>query len=456
MTANRHANTWKRPVLLTCAALLVIVAIIAGRFWFEFRTFEREAEQIRIASAKRIAERRNIVPELTREHWEEVDDIDTWDPAHVRAHWEQLHLRDVLRMTQAYLPNGEFEEGSLTWDMAESGFTPAPEGRELSQIEQKLDPDAHTYEELEQNLCDFLVNNEQLSAMRPAILAGKLDVYEGERPEVVRVAFPLFSSKWPTGARIADQYLGRAVCRARIDDCEQATLDWLAATAVFGTHVVALQRASADNQFQFETYLLEVLWTVWDHCPGDAYMRDTIQAYWRDYTEPGDLPLIIEEEVLFDEWFASPYYDRPRILDLISHNPSGIRPIFEALQPYLNLPPAEWPTRDELAQQLPEEPGYELEAIMTWWERAAAEHWRTFFIPDAIELAAAIYAYRDDHNQWPEELKALVPKYMESLPTDPLTGDAVQYAVDEDGFELAIGPPVEDERFVVWRVQIVE
>ena len=60
---------------------------------------------------------------------------------------------------------------------------------------------------------------------------------------------------------------------------------------------------------------------------------------------------------------------------------------------------------------------------------------------NAAELAVALRRFRLDHGSYPDELSALAPEYLASVPIDPFTGRPPVYARKGAGFELhAEGP----------------
>lgn len=61
-------------------------------------------------------------------------------------------------------------------------------------------------------------------------------------------------------------------------------------------------------------------------------------------------------------------------------------------------------------------------------------------------VSFALAAYRAEHGRYPRTLSALTPKYLDPLPTDPLTGNGLGYFLSRTGFGLySIGPNGRDE-----------
>ena len=62
------------------------------------------------------------------------------------------------------------------------------------------------------------------------------------------------------------------------------------------------------------------------------------------------------------------------------------------------------------------------------------------------QVGLALVAYRADHSVFPARLKALVPKYLAAVPTDPCTGEALRYDWKVNRFRLySLGPNGADE-----------
>jgi hypothetical protein len=51
---------------------------------------------------------------------------------------------------------------------------------------------------------------------------------------------------------------------------------------------------------------------------------------------------------------------------------------------------------------------------------------------DGVFIGLALELYHRDHNKWPESLTELSPKYLPTLPADPVTGKALHYKVVND------------------------
>lgn len=53
-----------------------------------------------------------------------------------------------------------------------------------------------------------------------------------------------------------------------------------------------------------------------------------------------------------------------------------------------------------------------------------------------LSLAFALAAYHRDHNRYPKELEALAPKYLDKIPTDMFSGEALNYRLTANGYLL--------------------
>ncbi len=61
-------------------------------------------------------------------------------------------------------------------------------------------------------------------------------------------------------------------------------------------------------------------------------------------------------------------------------------------------------------------------------------------------LAAAALCYRSDRGQWPEQLADLSPDYLEEIPQDPFTGEAMKYVTIDEGIKIySLGPNMTDD-----------
>jgi tetratricopeptide (TPR) repeat protein len=62
------------------------------------------------------------------------------------------------------------------------------------------------------------------------------------------------------------------------------------------------------------------------------------------------------------------------------------------------------------------------------------------------ETAIALRLYRKEHGRYPENLSALVPRYLSSVPADPFDGKSLRYRREGTGFRLwSIGPDRKDD-----------
>ena len=62
-------------------------------------------------------------------------------------------------------------------------------------------------------------------------------------------------------------------------------------------------------------------------------------------------------------------------------------------------------------------------------------------------IVLALELYRRKHKAYPEDLSALVPEFIESLPADPFSDDAFKYLREGDEYRLySIGANLQDNR----------
>ncbi len=65
---------------------------------------------------------------------------------------------------------------------------------------------------------------------------------------------------------------------------------------------------------------------------------------------------------------------------------------------------------------------------------------------DAVELALAAYRFKKASGDWPTAANQLVPKYIESLPVDPLTGGPLSMAFDDNRLKIySFGNNLQDD-----------
>jgi len=75
---------------------------------------------------------------------------------------------------------------------------------------------------------------------------------------------------------------------------------------------------------------------------------------------------------------------------------------------------------------------------------AHCENWRAKLLAAAASCAAM--RYRNDTGHWPKDLDALVPEYLDAVPTDPFTGQPMVYRVDIDGVMVySVGRNLNDD-----------
>jgi hypothetical protein len=75
----------------------------------------------------------------------------------------------------------------------------------------------------------------------------------------------------------------------------------------------------------------------------------------------------------------------------------------------------------------------------------------------AIELG--LIAYRENHNQWPDELESLVPHFLDDIPVDPFSNSRFVFRQYDDSYVLySIGPNGRDDGglFREWRTLCCE
>jgi hypothetical protein len=71
---------------------------------------------------------------------------------------------------------------------------------------------------------------------------------------------------------------------------------------------------------------------------------------------------------------------------------------------------------------------------------------RTHAQRDMARVAYALAAYHSEHDQYPETLNLLTPRYIAEIPADPFAGDAMRYRrVDEDYLLYSVGADREDD-----------
>jgi hypothetical protein len=65
---------------------------------------------------------------------------------------------------------------------------------------------------------------------------------------------------------------------------------------------------------------------------------------------------------------------------------------------------------------------------------------------DGLLLGIALELYRRDHDQYPQTLDTLTPRYIPELPVDPLTGRTLQYRLTDDGPVIySVGGDLDDD-----------
>jgi hypothetical protein len=63
-----------------------------------------------------------------------------------------------------------------------------------------------------------------------------------------------------------------------------------------------------------------------------------------------------------------------------------------------------------------------------------------------IDLALTLDRFRNDEQRYPEQLEALVPKYLAKMPVDQFTGGSPIYRQTEAGYLLySVGPNTKDD-----------
>lgn len=75
------------------------------------------------------------------------------------------------------------------------------------------------------------------------------------------------------------------------------------------------------------------------------------------------------------------------------------------------------------------------------FQRAAAFH----TLRRLGEVAISLRLYRKEHGCYPEDLSALVPTYLPSIPLDPFNGKPLRYRREQKGFRIwSVGPDMKD------------
>ena len=61
-------------------------------------------------------------------------------------------------------------------------------------------------------------------------------------------------------------------------------------------------------------------------------------------------------------------------------------------------------------------------------------------------VAIALNAYRGQHDRYPRTLDALIPAYLDAVPTDPFTGEPIRYRLTDDAAVVySVGPDMADD-----------
>ena len=61
-------------------------------------------------------------------------------------------------------------------------------------------------------------------------------------------------------------------------------------------------------------------------------------------------------------------------------------------------------------------------------------------------VGIALAAYKLNEGHYPDELTNLVPKYLDTVPLDPFTGELLTYRLNEHGYTLySVGTDFEDD-----------
>lgn len=79
-------------------------------------------------------------------------------------------------------------------------------------------------------------------------------------------------------------------------------------------------------------------------------------------------------------------------------------------------------------------------------------HTRVAMRPEIARTAFALKHYQDAEGQYPSNLDALVPRYLDAVPIDRLNGKPVGYDLDDEGFVL-VTPDPHDYPVPVWQAR---
>ncbi len=92
-------------------------------------------------------------------------------------------------------------------------------------------------------------------------------------------------------------------------------------------------------------------------------------------------------------------------------------------------------TPPEVARWMDEHPGYDSEAMIylyraSQWAATVTAHYR------ATVAAVAAERHQREHSAYPETLETLVPKYLDAVPEDPISGKPLVWARTEKGYDI--------------------
>ena len=87
-----------------------------------------------------------------------------------------------------------------------------------------------------------------------------------------------------------------------------------------------------------------------------------------------------------------------------------------------------------------------------WLTGAIEGRWKKAAVRDGVLIAAACHVYHRRHDAWPDSVQALVPEFLEAVPTDPVDGRPLRlvfinnhpfiYSAGMDGKDATVGTPV--------------
>lgn len=99
-----------------------------------------------------------------------------------------------------------------------------------------------------------------------------------------------------------------------------------------------------------------------------------------------------------------------------------------------------------LYQELPASQNLFAQWLLEQIQPAPAAEARSDVLRGGTLLVCALQLHHDQHGQWPENLDALAPGFLNQVPQDPFTGEALKYQVRPDGILLySVGANMQDD-----------